>query len=612
MTYILGISAFYHDSAAALIKNGKIISAAQEERFTRKKHDSSYPSNAVNFVLKHSNLKLTDVDYIVFYEKPFLKFERLLETYVAFAPKGFQSFSRAMPIWLKEKLFQKKLIFDYLVNHDENFNDETKILFSEHHLSHAASAFYPSPFNEAIVLTADGVGEWATTTVAVCRDNKIDIKKEIHFPHSLGLLYSAFTYYTGFKVNSGEYKLMGLAPYGEPVYVDKILENIIDIKEDGTFRLDQKYFNYATGLTMTNDKFHDLFGQKPRDPKNDEITQFHMNIASSIQKVTEKIMIKLALSIRNEFKIKNLCLAGGVALNCVANGKILKEKIFDNIWIQPAAGDAGGSLGAALALYYNEHKNKRDVNSDDDMQGSYLGCEFSQDDIEKTLNLLGAKYSKFSQNDLINNTSEYLSKGKAIGWFQGRMEFGPRALGNRSILGDPRSDTMQKNLNLKVKYRESFRPFAPSILKENVSEWFEMESISPYMLLVTNINSKKKIEMTKEQNELFGIQKLNVKRSEIPAVTHVDYSARVQTVDKNTNRIFYDLISKFEEKTGCPIVINTSFNVRGEPIVCTPSDAFNCFMATELDYLVIGECILDKKLQNKNLKKDYITQFELD
>ena len=612
MTYILGVSAFYHDSAAALIKNGKIISAAQEERFTRKKHDSSFPSNAISFVLKYSNLKLSDVDYIVFYEKPFLKFERLLETYVAFAPKGFQSFSRAMPVWLKEKLFQKKLIFDYLVNHDENFNDETKILFSEHHLSHAASAFYPSPFDEAIVLTADGVGEWATTTVAVCRDNKIDIKKEIHFPHSLGLLYSAFTYYTGFKVNSGEYKLMGLAPYGEPVYVDKILENIIDIKEDGTFRLNQKYFNYATGLTMTNDKFHDLFGQKPRDPKNDEITQFHMNIASSIQKITEQIMIKLALSICNEFKIKNLCLAGGVALNCVANGKILKEKIFDNIWIQPAAGDAGGSIGAALALYYNEQKNKRDVNSDDDMQGSYLGCEFSQDDIEKTLNLLGAKYSKFSQNDLINNTSEYLSKGKAIGWFQGRMEFGPRALGNRSILGDPRSDTMQKNLNLKVKYRESFRPFAPSILKENVSEWFEMESISPYMLLVSNINPKKKIEATKEQNELFGIQKLNVKRSEIPAVTHVDYSARVQTVDKNTNRIFYDLISKFEEKTGCPIVINTSFNVRGEPIVCTPSDAFNCFMATELDYLVIGECILDKKLQNKNLKKNYIKQFELD
>ncbi len=612
MTYILGISAFYHDSAAALIKNGKIISAAQEERFTRKKHDSSYPSNAVNFVLSYSNLKLTDIDYIVFYEKPFLKFERLLETYVAFAPKGFQSFSRAMPVWLKEKLFQKKLIFDHLVNHDENFNDETKIFFSEHHLSHAASAFYPSPFDEAIVLTADGVGEWATTTVAVCRDNKIDIKKEIHFPHSLGLLYSAFTYYTGFKVNSGEYKLMGLAPYGEPVYVDKILEKIIDIKEDGTFRLNQKYFNYATGLTMTNDKFHDLFGQKPRNPKSDEITQFHMNIASSIQKITEEIMIKLALSIRNEFKIKNLCLAGGVALNCVANGKILKEKIFDNIWIQPAAGDAGGSLGAALALYYNEQKNKRDVNSDDDMQGSYLGCEFSQDDIEKTLNLLGAKYSKFSQNDLINNTSEYLSKGKAIGWFQGRMEFGPRALGNRSILGDPRSDTMQKNLNLKVKYRESFRPFAPSILKENVSEWFEMESISPYMLLVTNINSKKKIEVTKEENELFGIQRLNVKRSEIPAVTHVDYSARVQTVDKNTNRIFYDLISKFEEKTGCPIVINTSFNVRGEPIVCTPSDAFNCFMATELDYLVIGECILDKSKQDLNLKKDYTKEFELD
>ena len=611
MSSILGISAFYHDSAACIIKDGKIIAAAQEERFTRKKHDANYPKNAIEFVLNYANLKLSEVDQIVFFEKPFLKFERLLETYVAFAPKGFISFSKAMPLWIKEKLFQKNFLFNELKKHDEKYNSDVNIFFSDHHLSHASSAFFPSPFKEAVVLTADGVGEWATTTVAVGKNNKLEIKKEIHFPHSLGLLYSAFTYYTGFKVNSGEYKLMGLAPYGNPIYEDKI-KKLIDIKEDGTFRLNQKYFNYATGLTMTNNYFHNLFGQKPRNSKNERLTQFHMDIASSIQKVTEEIMLKLARAIRNEYGINNLCLAGGVALNCVANGKILKEKIFDNIWIQPAAGDAGGSLGAALALYYNEHKNKRDVNSDDDMQGSYLGCEFSQDDIEKTLNLLGAKYSKFSQNDLINNTSEYLSKGKAIGWFQGRMEFGPRALGNRSILGDPRSDTMQKNLNLKVKYRESFRPFAPSILKENVSEWFEMESISPYMLLVTNINSKKKIEMTKEQNELFGIQKLNVKRSEIPAVTHVDYSARVQTVDKNTNRIFYDLISKFEEKTGCPIVINTSFNVRGEPIVCTPSDAFNCFMATELDYLVIGECILDKKLQNKNLKKDYITQFELD
>jgi carbamoyltransferase len=611
MTNILGVSAFYHDSAAALIKNGKIISAAQEERFTRKKHDSSFPLNAINFVLTYSNLKLSDVDHIVFYEKPFLKFERLLETYVAFAPKGFKSFLKAMPVWLKEKLFQKKLIFDCLANLDKNFNDNKKILFSEHHLSHAASAFYPSPFEEAVVLTADGVGEWATTTVAVCRDNKIDIKKELHFPHSLGLLYSAFTYYTGFKVNSGEYKLMGLAPYGNPIYEDKI-KQLFDLKEDGTFRLDQKYFNYATGLTMTNIRFDNLFGKKPRDPQNEEVTQFHMDIAASIQKVTEEIMIKLAKSIRDEYGIKNLCLAGGVALNCVANGKILKEKIFDNIWIQPAAGDAGGALGAALALYYNEQNNIRHINLDDDMQGSYLGCEFSQEEIEKTLNLVGAKFTKLSYDDLINNTSKYLANGSVIGWFQGRMEFGPRALGNRSILGDPRSELMQKNLNLKIKYRESFRPFAPSIIKENISDWFEMEGNSPYMLFVTSINSKKKIEMTKDQKNLFGIEKLNVKRSEIPAVTHVDYSARVQTVDKTTNKIFYDLISKFSEKTGCPILVNTSFNIRGEPIVCTPIDAFNCFMATELDYLILGQCILDKKIQNKELMKNYSKEFELD
>ena len=611
MSYILGISAFYHDSAACVLKDGKIIAAAQEERFTRKKHDSSYPFNAIEFVLKYSNLKLNKVDQIVFFEKPFLKFERLLETYVAFAPRGFASFTKAMPLWIKEKLFQKNFLFNKLKEHDENYKSDKNIFFSDHHLSHAASAFFPSPFDEALVLTADGVGEWATTTVAVGKGNYLEIKKEIHFPHSLGLLYSAFTYYTGFKVNSGEYKLMGLAPYGDPVYVNKI-KKIIDIKEDGTFRLDQKYFNYATGLTMTNNKFNDLFGQKPRDPKSENITQFHVDIASSIQKVTEEIMIKLAISIRKEFNIKNLCLAGGVALNCVANGKILQEKIFDNIWIQPAAGDAGGSLGAALALYYNEQKNKRDINPEDDMQGSYLGCEFLQDKIEKTLNLVGAKFTKHSYDELINSTSEYLAKGKVIGWFQGRMEFGPRALGNRSILGDPRSDSMQKNLNLKVKYRESFRPFAPSILKENISDWFEMEGNSPYMLLVANINSKKRIEMTKDQNKLFGIQKLNVKRSEIPAVTHVDYSARIQTVDKKTNKIFYDLISKFKEKTGCPILVNTSFNVRGEPIVCTPIDAFNCFMATDLDYLIIGECILDKKHQNKKHKKDYLKEFELD
>ena len=486
-----------------------------------------------------------------------------------------------------------------------------KYFFSDHHLSHAASAFFPSPFNEAVVLTADGVGEWATTTVAVGKDNNLEIKKEIHFPHSVGLLYSAFTYYTGFKVNSGEYKLMGLAPYGNPIYEDKI-KKLIDIKDDGTFRLDQKYFDYATGLTMTNDKFNDLFGQKPRNPQKEKITQFHMDIAASIQKVTEEIMIKLAKAVRKEYDIKNLCLAGGVALNCVANGKILKEKIFDNIWIQPAAGDAGGSLGAALALWHMEQGNKRKVNFNDDMEGSYLGTEFTQDEIEKELKLIGANFEKVNYEDLINKTSEFLSNEKAIGWFQGRMEFGPRALGGRSILGDPRSDKMQKNLNLKVKYRESFRPFAPSVLREDVSNWFDIDVDSPYMLLVANINSDKKIEMTKEQKKLFGIDKLNIKRSEIPAITHVDYTARIQTVTKSTNKRYHDLISKFKEKTGCPIIVNTSFNVRGEPIVNTPTDAFNCFMGTELDYLVIGDCILDKNKQDKNLKKDYKSEFELD
>jgi carbamoyltransferase len=608
---ILGISAFYHDSAACILVNGKIVAAAQEERFTRKKHDPNYPYNAIEFVLKFANLKLSEVDQIVFFEKPFLKFERLLETYVAFAPKGLVSFAKAMPLWIKEKLFQKNLLFNKLKKHDENYKSDENIFFSDHHLSHAASAFFPSPFDEAVILTADGVGEWATTTVAVGKNETLEIKKEIHFPHSLGLLYSAFTYYTGFKVNSGEYKLMGLAPYGNPIYEDKV-KQLVDLKEDGSFRLDQNYFNYATGLTMTNEKFNNLFGQKPRNPKNEKITQFYMDIAASIQKVTEQIMINLAKSIREEYGTKNLCLAGGVALNCVANGKILKEKIFENIWIQPAAGDAGGSLGAALALWHIDQGNKRLVNSNDDMNGSYLGAEFEQEEIETELKNLGANFETFSYEELINKTAEFLSNEKAVGWFQGRMEFGPRALGGRSILGDPRSDKMQKNLNLKVKYRESFRPFAPSILREDLSEWFNINVNSPYMLLVADIKTDKKIKMTHEQENLFGIDKLNIKRSEIPAVTHVDYSARIQTVTKKTNYRYYDLICKFKEKTGCPVIINTSFNVRGEPIVNSPTDAFNCFMGTELDYLVIGNCILDKSKQSKNLKNDYKKKFELD
>ena len=611
MSSILGISAFYHDSAAALLKDGKIIAAAQEERFTRKKHDASYPYNAVEFVLKYSNLKLSEVDNIVFFEKPFLKFERLLETYVAFAPRGFISFMRAMPIWLREKLFQKNYLFNKLKLHDPKLKSDNNIYFSDHHLSHAASAFFPSPFDEAVVLTADGVGEWATTTVAVGKNNQLDIKKEIHFPHSLGLLYSAFTYFIGFKVNSGEYKLMGLAPYGNPIYCDKI-KKLIDIKNDGTFRLNQSYFNYATGLTMTNNKFNNLFGAKPRDPKNEKINQFHMDIACSIQKVTEKIMLQLARSIRKEYNIKNLCLAGGVALNCVANGKILKEKIFENIWIQPAAGDAGGSLGAALALWHIEKGNKRYINPDDDMSGSYLGPSYKQEEIEKELKKLGANFKVLNYEDLINQTSEKISTGNAVGWFQGRMEFGPRALGARSILGDPRSEKMQKNLNLKVKYRESFRPFAPSVLKDDVSNWFELKTESPYMLLVADVNSNKKIQMTEKEQKLFGIDKLNIKRSEIPAVTHVDYSARIQTVSENTNKPYYDLIQKFKEKTGCPVIVNTSFNVRGEPIVNTPTDAFNCFMGTDLDNLVIGNCFLEKNQQNSTLKKDYSKEFELD
>jgi carbamoyltransferase len=612
VTAILGISAFYHDSAATIVIDGKIIAAAQEERFTRKKHDASYPYHAVEFVLNFSKLKLHQIDYIVFYEKPFLKFERLLETYVAFAPKGFRSFCMSIPLWIKEKLFQKKLIFNELKKHDENFNDINKIYFSEHHLSHAASAFYPSPFKEAIVLTADGVGEWGTTTVAVGKENKLEILKEIQFPHSLGLLYSAFTYYTGFKVNSGEYKLMGLAPYGEPKYKKLITDNLIDIKDDGSFKLNQSFFEYSTGLKMVSKKFSKLFGNKPRNPEKEKLTQFHMDIASSIQEVTEDVMLKITNSLAKEYNIKNLCLAGGVALNCVANGKILRSGKFKNIWIQPAAGDAGGSLGAAIGLWHIELKKNRTVNSKDNMNGSYLGPEYSNSEIAKQLKEAGANFEILDEQQLIEKTVLELCDGKAVGWFQGRMEFGPRALGCRSILGDARLTTMQKNLNLKVKYRESFRPFAPSVIREDLSDWFEMDCDSPYMLFVSDVAINKRRSMTKDEKKLFGINKLNVKKSEIPAVTHVDYSARIQTVHKEVNSKYHKLLSEFKKKTGCPVLVNTSFNVRGEPIVNTPEDAFNCFMGTELDILAIGNCYLNKEAQDKSLKKDYKINFELD
>ena len=613
MTSILGISAFYHDSAAALIIDGKIISAAQEERFSRKKHDPRYPHNAIEFVLNDSNLKLSDIDHIVFFEKPFLKFERLLETYLAFAPKGFASFSMSMPIWLREKLFQKKFLFDQLKKHDKNFKDINKIFFSEHHYSHAASAFYPSPFKEAIILTLDGVGEWATTTLAIGKENQIKMLKEIHFPHSIGLLYSAFTYYIGFKVNSGEYKVMGLAPYGQPKYKDLIIKELIDLKEDGSFRLNMKFFNYATGLTMTNDKFSKLFGKKVRNPEKDLLTQFHMDIAASIQSVTEEIVLRLTNSISKETKIKNLCMAGGVALNCVANGKILKEKIFENIWFQPAAGDAGGSLGAALALWYQELGNSRKIAlKGDSMRGSYLGPSFKDEKIESILNSLGAKYEKKTEDHLIKTVAEELKNKKTVGWFQGRMEFGPRALGARSILADPRSDKMQKELNLKVKFRESFRPFAPSVLREDVNDWFDLNYDSPYMLIVADVKKNLQIPMGEKEKKLFGIDKLNVKRSSIPAVTHVDYSARIQTVHKETNPKYYELLKKFKEITGCPLLVNTSFNIRGEPIVCSVEDAFKCFMGTNLDVLVCENYILFKEEQDKKLKKNYQSNFELD
>ena len=611
MTYILGISAFYHDSAAALIEDGKIISAAQEERFSRKKHDARYPFHAVDFILKSNNLRLNDIDYIVFFEKPFLKFERLLETYLAFAPRGFKSFSLSMPIWLREKLFQKKFLFDKLKLHDKNFKNIDKIKFSEHHYSHAASAFFPSPFENAIVLTLDGVGEWATTTVAIGKKNKLEMIKEIHFPHSLGLLYSAFTYYTGFKVNSGEYKVMGLAPYGSPKFKSLILEKLIDLKDDGSFKLNMDYFNYATGLTMTNKKFSDLFGKPVRDPKKDKLTQFHMDIAASIQAVTEEIVLRLTKSVATEYKINNLCLAGGVALNCVANGKILKEKIFKDLWIQPAAGDAGGSLGAALAYWYKELKNPREIFKDQ-MQGSYLGPKYDDQVISENLKKLNAKFKKFTSEEIIKITAKELSSSKTVGWFQGKMEFGPRALGGRSILADPRSEKMQKELNLKIKFRESFRPFAPSVLREKVSEWFNLSYDSPYMLLVADVEKSKQVRMTDKDKNLFGIDKLNIKRSSIPAVTHVDYSARIQTVHKNTNPKYYDLISEFNNITKCPVLVNTSFNVRGEPIVCSIEDAFNCFMGTNLDILVIENFIMFKDDQEKQLIKSYEDKFELD
>ena len=613
MSSILGISAFYHDSAAATVVDGKIIAAAQEERFSRKKHDSRYPFNAVNYVLEASNLKLNKIDYIVFFEKPFLKFERLIETYVAFAPKGFKSFCMSMPIWLREKLFQKKFLFEKLKQHDDNFDDINKIYFSEHHYSHAASAFYPSPFKDAVILTLDGVGEWATTTIAIGNGNEIKMLKEIHFPHSIGLLYSAFTYFTGFKVNSGEYKVMGLAPYGQPKYKDIIMKELVDLKDDGSFRLNMKYFNYATGLTMINNKFEDLFGQKARNPHKDLLTQFHMDIASSIQNVTEEIVLKLTMSLSKEYKSRNLCLAGGVALNCVANGKILKNNIFENIWIQPAAGDAGGSLGAALAFWYKELGNKRNPSSsDDEMRGSYLGPSFYDNQVENTLKSLNAKYTKQNEENLISLIANELKNGKIIGWFQGRMEFGPRALGARSIIADPRSDKMQKKLNLKIKFRESFRPFAPSVLIEDLSSWFELDKESPYMLLVADVKKSLQIPLSDKNKKLFGIDKLNVKRSSIPAVTHIDYSARIQTVHKETNPKYYALISKFKEITKCPVLVNTSFNVRGEPIVCSIEDAYKCFMGTNLDILVIENFILYKEDQPNNLYVDYKDKYELD
>jgi len=607
---VLGISAFYHDSAAALVEDGRIVAAAQEERFTRKKHDSSFPKNAIAYCLKEAGAELDELDHAVFYDKPFLKFERLLETYLAFAPRGFRSFQMAMPLWLKEKLFQKSLLKGELKKFAQSF-DVNRLLFCEHHLSHAASAFYPSPFEDAAVLTMDGVGEWATTSAAMGSGKNLEVFQEIHFPHSLGLLYSAFTYYTGFKVNSGEYKVMGLAPYGEPKYKKLILDNLIDLKPDGSFRLDLSYFDYCTGLTMTNERFSALFGQPVRSPE-ELLTNFHMDIAASIQAVLDEVVLRLARGLAKKTGSKNLCLAGGVALNCVANGKVLLDGAFENIWIQPAAGDAGGAIGAALAATHIFKDQPRKTNGGDGMFGSFLGPSFSQTEIEQRLLTSGARFTVLSEDEMIAKTVAALADQQAVGWFQGRMEFGPRALGARSILGDPRAPTMQRNLNLKVKYRESFRPFAPSVLREDVSDWFELDSDSPYMLLVGGVSKDRCRSMTPDELVLFGIDKLNIARSEIPAVTHVDYSARIQTVHANTNPLFHRLLTGFKEKTGCPVLVNTSFNVRGEPIVCTPEDAFRCFMGNELDLLVVGNCILKKDTQDQTLKLDYSSAFDPD
>jgi carbamoyltransferase len=609
---ILGISCFYHDSAAALVADGRIVAAAQEERFTRKKHDDGFPVHALRYCLTANGLAAKDINHVVFYEKPFIKFERLIETYLMNAPRGFGSFLKAMPVWLKEKLFLKRLIVEELRKIEPDANWREKLLFGEHHLSHAASAFYPSPFEEALFLTMDGVGEWATTSVGIGKGAKLAIEREIRFPHSLGLLYSAFTYYTGFKVNSGEYKVMGLAPYGRPAFTAKILENLIDVREDGSFSLNMDYFDYATGLRMTNEAFDGLFGG-PARKADERLTQHHMDLAASIQEVTEIVVSRMAKHLAKETGQKNLCLAGGVALNCVANGKLLRQGDFEQIWIQPAAGDAGGAVGAALAAYHLHCGQPRTLpNARDGMAGAYLGPEYSQAEIESVLSETGAKFERLGDGEIIAQTSEALAVGKAVGWMQGRMEFGPRALGNRSILGDPRSPTMQKLLNLKVKFRESFRPFAPSVLRDDVCDWFEMDCDSPYMLLVANVVKKRRRKMTKDEESLFGIDKLNVVRSDIPAVTHVDYSARVQTVHEDTNPRYHALLSAFKQRTGCPVLVNTSFNVRGEPIVCTPADAFRCFMGTDIEILVCGNAFLEKEKQDQNLKLDYKGAFELD
>ncbi len=610
---ILGISAYYHDAAAALIVDGEIVAAAQEERFTRNKHDAEFPVNATRYCFEEAGIDAAELDHVVFYDKPFLKFERLLETYLAFAPRGFTSFRQAMPLWIKEKLFQKDVLLNELkAALGKGVDWSSKLLFSEHHLSHAASAFYPSPFERAAVLTMDGVGEWTTTSLAIGNGNDLKVLREIHFPHSIGLLYSAFTYYTGFKVNSGEYKVMGLAPYGEPRYTDLIKTHLIDIKDDGSFRLDLDYFDYCTGLRMTNRKFDDVFGGPPRQSES-PLTQREMDLAASIQAVTEEVVLKLARSIAKETGERNLCLAGGVALNCVANGKVLREQLFDEIWLQPAAGDAGGALGAALAAnhIYKGQPRKR-THHGDAMRGSYLGPRFAQADVEHRLTASGARFRSVSDAETIERCAQALVAGKAVGWHQGRMEFGPRALGGRSILGDPRSSTMQKLLNLKVKYRESFRPFAPSVLREDVSQWFEIDDDSPYMLLVAGLRENRRLAMTAEQEKLFGIDRLNVPRSTIPAVTHVDYSARVQTVHADTNPRYHALISRFKQLTGCPVVVNTSFNVRGEPIVCTPEDSFRCFMGTEIEVLAVENCFLEKADQDPALKQRYEGAFTLD